>query len=142
MRRCTEVLRDLVLGYRGRIEEELRESGVTLPQLRMLKVIGQQREVSAATIARLCQITPQTLHTMLARAVRKGWIVRGTSDRNQRFVTATLTAPGKAVVQQGMALAERIESEVWNGVPLETLRAMRKTLESGLANLAGSGTDV
>ena len=134
-RRCTEAIRDLLLGYRARMEEELRERGVTLPQLRMLKVIEQQENVSAARIARLCQITPQTLQSMLARATREGWIVRGTSQRNGRIVTASLTRSGKEIVRQGMQLAARIEEEIWLGIPLERMQAVRETLEVGLAHL-------
>lgn len=135
-RRCTEAIRDLLLGYRDRMEDELRGIGVTLPQLRMLKAIDQQKEqVSAATIARLCHITPQTLQTMLARATREGWITRGSSENNGRFVTAALTPRGQAILRQGIATAERTEQEIWRGVTLDSMQSLRKTLESGLANL-------
>ena len=134
-RRCTEAMRDLFLVFRAFFEEELRGSGVTLPQLRMLKTIGEQTEVSAAAIARLCSITPQTLHAMLARAVREGWIVRGTSDRNHRFVTAALTPEGEAIVQNGMRLRERMEAELWRDISLPELKVFRETLEHGLSRL-------
>ena len=134
-RRCTEAMRDLFLAFRAFFEEELRDSGVTLPQLRMLKTIGEQSEVSAAAIARLCGVTPQTLHAMLARAVREGWILRGTSDRNHRFVTAALTREGESIVQNGTRLRERMEAELWRDIPLPELRNFRETMERGLANL-------
>lgn len=135
-RRCTETIRDLLLGYRARMEHELRGSSVTLPQLRMLKAIHQQQtEASAASIARLCHITPQTLHTMLARATREGWITRGISEKNSRFVTAALTPKGAAILREGIHLAEAIEAEIWRGVSLDSMQAMRTTLEYGLANL-------
>jgi MarR family transcriptional regulator, organic hydroperoxide resistance regulator len=134
-RLCTEAMRDLFQGFRARFVEELRGTGVTLPQLRMLKIIEQQPEESAAAIARLCHVTPQTLHTMLTRAVREGWIVRGSSDRNHRVVTATLTPAGAAIVRQGMDLRERLEAELWRDVSVEALRSFRQMLESGVANL-------
>lgn len=134
-RLCTEGMRDLFQGFRGRFVEELRGTGVTLPQLRMLKVIEQQPEASAAAIARTCHITPQTLHTMLTRAVREGWIVRGSSDRNHRVVTAALTPAGAAIVRQGMELRERLEAELWRDVPVEALRSFRELLELAVANL-------
>ncbi len=138
-RRCTEAMRHLFLHFRTRFEEELRGTGVTLPQLRMLKSIEQQSEVSAAAIARMCGVTPQTLHAMLARAVREGWIVRGTSDRNHRFVTAALTSKGQEIVGSGIALRERMEAELWNDVPTVALKNLREMLERGLANLARDG---
>lgn len=134
-RRCTEAMRALFLSFRAFFEEELRGTGVTLPQLRMLKTIGEQDQASAAAIARTCGVTPQTLHAMLTRAVREGWIVRGTSDRNHRFVTASLTPRGESIVQSGTQLRERMEAELWRDVPIPTLTVVRKTLESGLLSL-------
>ncbi|HLI77694.1 MAG TPA: MarR family transcriptional regulator [Acidobacteriaceae bacterium] len=128
-------MRDLFLTFRARFEEELRGTGVTLPQLRMLKMVEGQQGVSAAAIARSCHVTPQTLHAMLARAAREGWIVRGSSDRNHRFVTASLTPQGQAIIQIGTQLRERMEAELWRGMPLASIQAVREALEAGLRNL-------
>ena len=142
-RRCTEAMRDLFQGFRARFEEELRGTGVTLPQLRMLKMVEGQQGTSAAAIARACHVTPQTLHTMLARAGREGWIVRGSTDRNHRFVTASLTPSGRAILQIGMELRDRLEAQAWGDASLDDLVAVRKALESGLANLGqGRGEPV
>jgi MarR family transcriptional regulator, organic hydroperoxide resistance regulator len=140
-RRCSEVLRDLLATFRARFEDDWRETGVTLAQLRLLKAVEQQPEGSAASIARLCHVTPQTLQDMLARAVREGWITRGISERNHRFVTAALTPEGRALLQRGIALKERIEAEVWGETSLPQLRQVRKTLEAGLSRLAGAGEE-
>ena len=134
-RRCTEAIRDLLLGYKAHMEDELRRSGITLPQLRMLKAVAQQEQVSAAAIARLCHVTPQTLQSILTRATREGWIVRGSSESNGRIVTASLTSQGEAILQEGMEAAARIEERIWRGIPLATMENMRSTLESGLVNL-------
>lgn len=135
-RRCTEVVRDLLLGYKARMEEELRDTGVTLPQLRMLKSVEEQDELSAAAIARLCHVTPQTLQSILARATREGWIVRGSSQSNGRIVTASLTPRGKQILAHATKVAVRIEEQIWHGIPLATMQSIRQTLECGLTNLA------
>ena len=137
-RRCTEAMRDLFQSFRARFEEELRDTGVTLPQLRMLKMVEGQQGTSAAAIARACHVTPQTLHTMLARAAREGWIVRGSTESNHRFVTASLTPSGQAILQIGMQLRERLEAELWRDASLNDIVAVRNALESGLANLSQS----
>ena len=135
-RRCTEAVRNLLLGYKAHMEEAMRPAGITLPQLRMLHAIDQQQtDVSAATIARLCHITPQTLQSILARATREGWITRGSSQRNGRILTAALTPTGRAILHQGMAAAEAIQEQIWRGLPVASMRSMRETLEAGLANL-------
>ncbi len=141
-RRISELMRDLMNVFRARFEDEFRTAGVTLAQLRLLKAVEQQHDGSAASLARFCHVTPQTLHTMLARAVREGWITRGNSDRNHRFVTATLTPEGKALLQHGIELKERTEAELWRGVPPDAVHAVRQALEAGLRNLQGGPNDL
>ncbi len=137
-RRISELMRDLMNVFRARFEDEFRSAGVTLAQLRLLKAVEQQHDGSAASLARFCHVTPQTLHAMLTRAAREGWITRGNSDRNHRFVTAALTPEGKALLQHGIELKERTEAELWRGVPPEAVHAVRQTLELGLRNLEGT----
>ena len=135
-RRCKEAMRDLLLAYRTRVEDATRPTGVTLPQLRALYAIQQQgADVSAATIARQCHVTPQTLQSILTRATREGWIVRGSSQRNGRIVTATLTEAGEAILQRAMETVAQVDEQIWRGVPLKMMEAMRSTIEIGLANL-------
>lgn len=134
-RRCSEAFRDLLLAYKARLEEKLHGTGFTLPQLRMLKAVQAQPEASAAAIARLCHVTPQTLQSILARATREGWIVRGSSERNGRIVTTSLTARGREILAQAMEAATDVEREIWQGVPLATMQSTRTAVESGLANL-------
>lgn len=129
-------MRDLLTGYKALLEHALREEGLTLPQLRLLKAVSeQQAEVSSATIARRCQITPQTLQTMLTRAVREGWLVRGTSARNHRIMTASLTPKGEALRKRGELVAAELERLVWAGVPRKAIERMNGVLDRGLANL-------
>jgi len=93
--------------------------------------------VSGATIARTCQITPQTLQGILTRAEREGWITRATSQRNHRIITASLTKKGEAVLERGLATAAEIEAKIWYGVSAEALERLNLTLAHGIANLHG-----
>jgi DNA-binding MarR family transcriptional regulator len=136
-RQCSQSLKDLVVGYRALMEDILRDGGLTLPQLRLLKAIKEQRSVSGATIARTCQITPQTLQAMLARAEREGWITRGISAVNRRILTASLTRKGEEALASGLAAATEIEEKIWTGVSVSTLNQLNDTLQHGIANLRG-----
>jgi DNA-binding MarR family transcriptional regulator len=134
-RKCSENMRQLTIGFRSLLEDALRDEGLTLPQLRLLKAVKQQTDVSAAALARTCKVTPQTLQAVLARAVQAQWIVRGKSQKNERFVTATLTPLGESTVQLGMAMAARIEERIWQDVGLSDLKQLNETLQAGIANL-------
>lgn len=134
-RQCTQSLRELVVGYRSLLEEFLRGEGLTLPQLRLLKAIQEHGNVSGATIARTCSVTPQTLQAMLTRAERERWITRGILESNHRILTASLTKKGEAVLARGLAAAAQIEEKIWTGVSADTLHQFNATLEHALANL-------
>jgi DNA-binding MarR family transcriptional regulator len=123
------------MGYRSRLEDALRSEGLTLPQMRLLKAIKEQAGVSGASIARTCQVTPQTLQAMLTRAEREGWITRDISAINHRILTASLTRKGEMALASGLAAAAEIEEKIWSGVSAHTLDQLNLTLEHGLANL-------
>lgn len=139
-RRCSQSLRELLMGYRSRLEDALRSEGLTLPQMRLLKAIKEQAGVSGASIARTCQVTPQTLQAMLTRAEREGWITRDISAINHRILTASLTRKGEMALASGLAAAAEIEEKIWSGVSAHTLDQLNLTLEHGLANLRGEIT--
>ena len=135
-KRAKEAMRDLLLVYRSRVEDVMRPTGVTLPQLRALHAIDVGGgDVSAARIARDCHVTPQTLQSILTRATREGWIVRGTSQRNGRIVTATLTPAGRSILALAMATVAEVDERIWHGIPLKHMESMRETIERGLRNL-------
>jgi DNA-binding MarR family transcriptional regulator len=134
-RRCSQNLGRVVKGYRALLEDALREEGLTLPQLHLLKAIEAQAGASAAALARTCHVTPQTMQSVLTRAVREQWIVRGKSVGNNRIVTASLTPLGKAVLERGSQMSARIEEILWRGVGRSTLQQLNTILEAGIVNL-------
>jgi MarR family transcriptional regulator, organic hydroperoxide resistance regulator len=134
-RHCTQSLRDVLIGYRGLLEDALRDEGLTLPQLRLLHAIHEQSGVSGATIARTCHVTPQTLQAMLTRAVREKWIVRGASERNHRIITASLTRKGEEILAFGLAQATEIEAKLWAGISAIDLEQTNAILDRVILNL-------
>jgi DNA-binding MarR family transcriptional regulator len=139
-RKCSQSLKELMVGYRALLEDTLRGEGLTLPQLRLLNAIREQGSVSGAMIARTCQVTPQTLQGMLTRAEREGWITRDISAVNRRILTASLTRKGESALATGLASAAEIEEKIWSGVSANTLDQLNLTLEHGIANLRGEIT--
>lgn len=134
-RECTKNLRELMLGYKALLEDALREEGLTLPQLRLLNAVQEHGGVSGASIARNCQVTPQTLQAMLTRAVREKWVVRETSERNQRILTPSLTPKGQRLLERGLTTAASVEARIWAGVSIADIDSVNETFSRGLANL-------
>jgi len=140
-RTCALQMRRLTVGHRSLLEDMLRGEGLTLPQLRLLRAVKEQTDVSAAALARTCVVTPQTLQAVLARAVQAKWIVRGKSAKNERYVTATLTPLGESILATGVAMAARIEERIWKDVGLSDLKRLNDTLQAGIANLEAAPTE-
>ena len=134
-RRGVKLMRRMLVGFRVKLDEELRSKHVTTAQLRFLHEVKMQPGVSGAEMARACYVTPQSAQAMMARAVERGWVVRGKDAHNNRVVTAKLTAAGERLLSHADEVMTRLEAEVWGGVPMIQLRAMNEVLERGLRNL-------
>ena len=133
-------IRSLMHGFRDRVEEAMRPEGMTLPQLRMLWVVQEEAGASSAAIARQCQVTPQTLQTMLQRAVREGWLVREPAARNARILTAALTPKGVALLVRAKQAVSEFEMLVWRDVSVAELEAMNRALHHALRRVEQAGS--
>ena len=136
-RRGVKLMRRMLVGFRVKLDEELRSKKVTAAQLRFLHEVKMQPGVSGAEMARACYVTPQSAQAMMARAVERGWVVRGKDVKNNRVVTARLTPAGERLLAHADEVMTRLEAEVWSGVPYAELRAVNEVLERGLRNLEG-----
>lgn len=137
-RALSQNMRQLTIGFKAVFEDQLREQGLTLPQLRLLKAVDELTDVSSAELARTCQVTPQTLQAMLTRAVQEKWILRGKSARNERFVTASLTTQGKSLLEMGKEQAAALEAKVWADVGLSQMRELNQMLAAAIDRLGAA----
>lgn len=128
-RRTLKLLKRLTLGFRARLDEDLRPLGVTLAQLRVLHAIKSEATASGAQVARECSITPQTAHGLILRAEKNGWIVRQQDITNERRRIASLTATGEKLLQDTDVVVQKIEMDLWVGVKRSDLKAMNDLLE-------------
>lgn len=134
-RKATDNMRELIVRVKSLLEADLREEGLSLAQLRMLKAVGQHSNVSSAELARVCLVTPQSLQALLTRAVREGWITRSHSLTNDRILTASLTPAGQELLGRGLAVFARLEERMWSGIRAGELREFNRVLENALSCL-------
>ncbi len=128
-------MKRLLIGYRTLMEEALEGEGVTLAQLRMLKTLEEQPDISAAEVARSCYISPQSMQAVVTRAEREGLITRSAAAKNRRVLQATLTAKGRVVLERCSVLAARMEQDIWRDVKRSELQQFNATLAKGLMRL-------
>ena len=128
-------IRAFTFGFRDWLEESMRPQGMTVAQLRMLFAVRYESEASSARIARLCQVTPQTMQAMLQRAVREGWLRRQPAAANARILTSTLTPKGDALLQQAIDATAAFELQVWRDASTAELQAMDAAFANALKRI-------
>jgi DNA-binding MarR family transcriptional regulator len=127
-RRMGKLLRQVLVGFKARLDDRLKDHGVSTAQLRLLFEVRERPGGSGAQMARACLVTPQSAQAMLARAVEHGWIVRGKDAENDRLVTFRLTPQGNRLLEYAEGVAREIEAEIWSGVSLAEIRTVSAIL--------------
>ena len=135
IRRASSLMRRMLVGLKGRLDDELRAKHVTSAQWRFLHEVKERPGISGAQMARACYVTPQSAQVMMARAVERGWVVRGTDTENHRLVTARLTPAGERLLAYADGVLARLEAEVWEGVALKDVKEMNSVIERAIGNL-------
>ncbi len=135
VRRMGKLMRRMIVGFKARLDEGLKDHAVTMAQLRFLHEVRERPGASGARVARACFVTPQSAQAMLTRGVERGWIVRGKDPENERLVTLRLTPAGRKLLEYAEGVAQGIEAEVWAGISVKELQAVSGILERGLGNL-------
>ena len=108
---------------------------MTLAQLRMLMALHDEPNISAADLARLCFITPQSMQAVVTRAEQMGWIQRQPSAHNRRVLVAALTPSGRRVHERGQVHLKEIGRRMWENTKLSEMEAVKRTLSAAVQRL-------
>ena len=134
-RLATQLMKRILVHFRGQIDEALRPQGVTTAQLQVLYAIRKEPGASGAQLARFCHMTPQSAQSLLKGLEKGGWIVRVKDKVNDRILVAQLTRSGEALLETAEKAARVIEKRVWNGVSDDAVGTLNGVLEQCLGNL-------
>jgi MarR family transcriptional regulator, organic hydroperoxide resistance regulator len=134
-RRAAQMMKRILIHFRGQMDEALRPQGVTTAQLHLLKTVRQEPGASGAQLARSCYMTPQSAQSLLTGLERDGWIVRSKGRGNDRILAARLTHEGEKLLETAEKAAKIIEGKLWRGVAEDSIEALNRVLEQCLANL-------
>src|SRR6202045_3818011 len=85
-RRAAQMMKRIMIHFRGQMDEKLRPQGVTTAQLQVLKVIRDEPGGSGAQLARACYVTPQSAQALLKSLEGGGWILRTKNPVNERIL--------------------------------------------------------
>lgn len=97
---------------RTRLDAELREIGLTMPQYAVLACLQGQAGASNATLARRAFVTPQTMQAILVVLERSGFIERTAHPEHGRVLKTELTASGRAILGRASRIVADAEARV------------------------------
>ncbi len=113
----------------------LREFGLTVPQYAALYSLSATPQASAAQLARVCLVTPQSMATVLENLESKGLITRIQSPMHHRVREIRLTEEGSIILHQADARALAVEHRLADSYTPEEQQTLRENLERAIATL-------
>jgi DNA-binding MarR family transcriptional regulator len=120
--------------FRATLEAALRESGLSAQEYVVLSVFETRRELSTSELARITQVTRQTMHTAVLALETAGLLER--RQKNARVVLVRPTARGRETLKAATDRVREVE-----GAALASLSHRdERTVRAWLANVAALTT--
>ncbi len=118
--------------FAAALDDALRDLGLSAHEYGILSVFETRPELSTSELARLTQVTRQTMHSAILRLEAGGMLER--RARNQRVVLIALTARGH---QKLTAATKRVRA-VESGAVSRLSASQSSTVRDWLAGVAAS----
>jgi DNA-binding MarR family transcriptional regulator len=114
--------------FRALLDSELADLGLSAQDYGILSVFGTRPELSASELARISQVTRQTMHTSVLSLEAAGLVERGA--RNQRVVLVRPTKRGRECLETATPRVRAVERAVLADLSGEGERTIRAWLAS------------
>src|SRR6266516_5368448 len=114
--------------FRARLDSELEGLGLSAQDYGILSVFGTRPELSTSELARISQVTRQTMHTSVLSLEAAGLVER--SARNQRVVLVRPSERGRKCLETATRRVRVVEHAVLADLSLEVERNVRAWLAS------------
>ncbi len=121
--------------FRLALEQELAGVGLSVQEYGLLSLFATRAELSTSELARLAQVTRQTMHTAVLGLETAGFVER--RPRNQRVVLVAPTQRGRARLKAATARVRAIERAALDGLGADEERVVRAWLARLAAMRAG-----
>lgn len=106
----TKALQAMLTAMRRVRGRESSTDGLSFAQWRLLFLLTQEDELSAAELARAAEVTPPTVTVMLDQLVSAGIVERARSETDRRVINNRFTPEGRVAWEA----KERELTEKWN----------------------------
>src|SRR5438067_1842003 len=114
--------------FRALLDSELEDLGLSAQEYGILSVFETRPELSISELARISQVTRQTMHTSILRLEAAGLVER--SARNQRVVLVRPTTRGRQCLETATRQVRAVEHAALADLSREDERTIRGWLAS------------
>jgi len=115
---------------RSRLDEALREHGVTTTEYVTLSVLRTRDGLSCAQLARWAFVTPQAMNLVISALERRLLVRRKPDPTHRRVLQASVTPAGLAILEACDRSMDAIEADMLSDMSAETLAIVRGALAS------------
>jgi TetR/AcrR family transcriptional regulator len=112
----------------GRMSKELEPLGLTMAKMIAFVRIARGNKPSAATLARLLDVTPQSVMVIVRGLEEQGLIHRQESAAGRRRLLLDVTESGQAVLARLGDIISEIEHDIFDTLDSETRNEIREAL--------------
>jgi DNA-binding MarR family transcriptional regulator len=123
--------------FRGALDEGLHDLGLSAQEYGVLSVFASRPELSTSELARIAQVSRQSMHAGVLRLEASGLVER--RARNQRDVLVRLTRRGRKRLQDATERVREIERGTLADLTPGEERVVRRWLASVAASSNGRG---
>ena len=122
--------------FRALLDSELEDLGLSAQEYGILSVFEIRPELSTSELARISQVTRQTMHTSILSLEAAGLVER--SARNQRVVLVRPTTRGRKCLETAMRRVRLVE----HAALADLSREDERTIRAWLADVAAMTTSL
>jgi DNA-binding MarR family transcriptional regulator len=97
-------------------DRNLAAIDLTAPQFIVLTLVNAYPSTSGAELARIAQLTPQTMNLIVRKLERDGYIKRSEPGAHGRVLQQILTTSGKSKLRQARLIADAVETKIVAGL--------------------------
>lgn len=115
---------------RAELKACLQSLDVTPRQYITLSLLRDERDQSAADLARKAGITPQSMAETIAALTGKGWIERVENPERRRILLTRLTAAGEQLLSACETLVEAMERSLLAALSAGEIDKLRQALRA------------
>ena len=108
----------------------VKESGLTLPQMHTLEILGTDGELRMTELAARMGVTTGSLTVLVDRLERGGFVTRMPHETDRRSIRVGLTAEGRRLFTEHHALHAKLTQEILCALSPEEAAKLPAILET------------